>query len=340
MDDLLSYSLQQRLQEETQWDKIDAIIDWKPIVDLVETGLRKHRKSNAGRKGFDTLKHIKALLLGQWHSLSDPGLEQALKIRLDFIKFCDFGINETPDETTLCKFRNKLITKQLLEPLLEEINRQLEEKELKVKEADAAVIDATIISSAARPNKQVTYDKIPEDRNEDTDEQEMNKEVSFSKDSDARWLKKGRKSHLGYKGFARVDKDDGYVEKIIVTPANESEGKELEGLIEGCESGQRVLADKAYSSKFNRELLKEKGLKIGLMRKAARNRPLRSSERKFNKLISQERWIVEQCFGTLKRKFKMGRASYFSTEKVKGELLLKSICYNLLKASNKVILAS
>ena len=53
---------------------------------------------------------FKSILLGQWHSLSDPGLEQSLRVRLDFLQFTGFTLGDNlPDETTFCRFRNKLI---------------------------------------------------------------------------------------------------------------------------------------------------------------------------------------------------------------------------------------
>ena len=55
-----------------------------------------------------------------------------------------------------------------------------------------------------------------------------------------------------------------------------------------------------------------------------------------NQLISKKRYIVEQCFGTIKRLFRMGRASYFGTVKVNAQVILKSICMNLKKAANKI----
>ena len=54
-----------------------------------------------------------------------------------------------------------------------------------------------------------------------------------------------------------------------------------------------------------------------------------------NKLISKKRYIVEQCFGTAKQLFGMGRASYFGTVKVTAQVVLKSICMNLKKAATK-----
>ncbi|WP_297324073.1 transposase [Nitrosomonas sp.] len=55
-----------------------------------------------------------------------------------------------------------------------------------------------------------------------------------------------------------------------------------------------------------------------------------------NQLISKKRYIVKQCFGTIKRLFRMGRASYFGTVKANAQVILKSICMNLKKAANKI----
>ena len=51
-----------------------------------------------------------ARLIGQWHGLSDPKLERALKVRLDFLIFCRLDLHgSVPDETPHCRFRNALV---------------------------------------------------------------------------------------------------------------------------------------------------------------------------------------------------------------------------------------
>ena len=72
------------------------------------------------------------------------------------------------------------------------------------------------------------------------------------------------------------------------------------------------------------------------MHRAYKNKPLSSRQKLANQLISKKRYIVEQCFGTAKRLFRMGRASYFGTVKVNAQVMLKSICMNLKKAANKI----
>ena len=54
-------------------------------------------------------------------------------------------------------------------------------------------------------------------------------------------MKKGSKSTLGYKGFARTD-EEGFIDKLHTTPANRAESSEFGHMIEGA-SAQPVLAE-------------------------------------------------------------------------------------------------
>jgi len=302
--------------------KIDKLLKWYRFSKIL-----KGVHSELGPTGYDILQMFKCLLLQSWHNLSDPGLEQALRVRLDFLQFTGFSVgDDVPDETTFCRFRNKLVACGKYDKLLNEVNRQLEAHGLKVKHADEAIVDATIIHSDARPRKVVEIDE------------EGDSDESFSADPDATWKKKGNKSYFGYQAFARSD-EEGFIDKTHVTPANMSELGQLETMAEGLEKGTRLRADKGFFSADNKAMLKRKGLKNGLMFKAYRNRPLTRQMKRFNKLISKTRWRIEQCFGTIKRRFSFSRASYFTTEKVAAQFTMKAICLNLLKAVNKIKIA-
>jgi IS5 family transposase len=328
--DLFSFESARRIGPENVLMKVSALVDWDRIGAVLG---RAKLRSGLGTQGYDLLLLFKCLLLGQWHGLSDPKLEESLKVRLDFMLFAGLDLHASvPDETTHCRFRNALVVNGVYDDLLAEICRQLEEHGLKVREAEAAIIDATLIASAARPRSHV--EGIAEDRAEDETPPDP-PDIRHSADPDATWVKKGRKSTLGYKGFARVD-EEGFIDKVHVTPANVAECPEFETMIEGA-SGQRVLADKAYASKANRAALKGRH-KDGIMRKAARGRPLRASEKRFNKLISKCRFRVEQVFGTAKRLFGLSRARYFGRARTHAQMAMTAIAMNLLKAANKISL--
>ena len=319
MGSFFEVGVKEHLGLDNQLVKLGKLIDWNKFTPLL-----KNVHKEEGPRGYDPLKMFKSLILGQWHSLSDPGLEQSLRVRLDFLEFTGFSLGDKlPDETTFCRFRNKLIKQGKLEVLFEEINKHLESLGLKVKSASKAIVDATIIVSGSRPRKTLEP------------QADESYETIYSSDPDARWLKKGNKSYFGYQGFARSD-EEGFIDKTYVTPANLSETKELKEMVYGLKDGTRVMADKGFFSAENKEMLRSKKLKSGLMYKNFRNKPITGKQRIFNKLVSKSRWRIEQCFGTLKRRFCYSRASYFTTEKVDGQFKLKAICLNLLKAINKV----
>ena len=131
------------------------------------------------------------------------------------------------DDTTHCRFRKALVKAGAYDALLAEVCRQIEHHGLKVKEAAAAIIDATLIESAAHPH---THVEVPaEDRAEDETPDEPAC-VVFCADHAARWIKTGRKSMSGHKGFARCDQE-GFMDKIHTMPANVDESPQFEIMI-------------------------------------------------------------------------------------------------------------
>jgi IS5 family transposase len=216
--------------------------------------------------------------------------------------------------------------------LLEEINHQLIASGLAVKPSAGAALDATIIQSAARPRKEL--EGIALDRQEETTRIVVNSDQRLSVDPDASWLKKGKRSDFGFKGFVVTDVEDRYIRKVHVTPAHVSEVRTLADAL-GELRPERLYTDKGYASSDNRRYLEMRVIKNGIVYKANRGKELSLWEKRFNKLISKRRFIVEQGFGTLKRRFCMGRASYLGTIKVQAQMILKAIAFNLLKGLRK-----
>ena len=164
-------------------------------------------------------------------------------------------------------------------------------------------------------------------------------EARESADPDASWLKKGKKSHFGYRSYVVVDEADGYVRGVHTAPANQSEMTHFVQSIETAQiHAKRVYADKGSAGQANRNWLRARQIKSVIMHRAVKNKPLSRRQKLANRLISKKRYIVEPCFGTGKRLFGMGRASYMTTIKVNAQMILKSICMNLTKAANKIFI--
>ena len=188
------------------------------------------------------------------------------------------------------------------------------------------IVDATIIQTAGSKQRQAI---------EVDEEGQVSGQTTPSKDQDARWTKKNGLYRLGYKQHTRTD-EEGYIEKLHITPANAHECKHLSPLLEGLPKGTTVYADKGYDSEENRQHLEEHRLLDGIMRKAHRKHPLSEAQTKRNRYLSKTRYVVEQSFGTLHRKFRYARAAYFGLIKVSAQSHLKAMCLNLLKAANRL----
>lgn len=91
---------------------LGQLIDWKKVGRHLK-GIHKNDldPQNGGQKPYDPLKMLKVILLKEWHSLSDPEMENALRVRMDFMLFTGFDLSDDmPDETTICRYRNALLT--------------------------------------------------------------------------------------------------------------------------------------------------------------------------------------------------------------------------------------
>lgn len=203
----LDMAVSVRKRPKSHLDKVDQIIDWKPIEGFLKKKLRRH-KDAVGNPAYPALGMFKALLLQRWHDLSDQGMEDALADRISFCRFAGFSMDhESPDASTICRFRNHLEERGLLVKLLNMINEQLERHGILVR--TGSIVDATLIPSARRPRKVeevIPDDLASENDDDDTDDDHptgYTVETSYSDDHDARWTRKGKVFCMGTRGIWR-----------------------------------------------------------------------------------------------------------------------------------------
>ena len=293
-------------------------------------GLYKREATNGGGPiPYAALSMFKLMLLGQWHHLLDAALERALRVRLVFVVFCELELGAAlPDHSAICRFRNRLAVAKLDEPLLSEINAQLARRGLKVNKARGAIIDASIVEAASRPNRTMEVDD------------EGQAKVQDSADIEARWVKKGKHAFFGYRAYVEVDTEDDFIDTAMAKPANESETRQFKrvsraiqfcrwGLLDATERRvvrklpegvDGVLADKGFASAENRKYLKRKRLADLIHHRGHHARPLQRWQIEVNKLIAKMRYRVEQYFGTMKRRFRLDRARYFGLRRTEAQI--------------------
>jgi len=126
------------------------------------------------------------------------------------------------------------------------------------------------------------------------------------------------------------------IESVSTFTAREGEMKTFEASLEktNLKNGQVVLYDKGADSKFNHDLLKEKGLNSGIMKCKTKGKPLSKNNKKRNKLIGKKRFVVERTFGSMKQHYGLHRAKYLGIAKTHGQTMLCSIAYNCRRSVN------
>ena len=311
-------------------DDVDQVIDWRPIEKLLKKKLRRNRDA-AGNPAYPPLAMFKVLLLQRWYSLSDQGMDDALADRISFRRFTGMSFSyDTPDSTTICRFRNHLLERGLDQKLFDMLGRQLEAHELIVKQG--VIVDASIVESSRRPRKTQTVEKL---ESEDGEDEKYEVNTTYSDDLDAKWTVKAKKLYYGYKLHMSTDAEHGFILGGHVTAANRADTKELMEVVKESKTpkGSMVMADKGYASRDNRCDLEENHITDGIMYKAARGRKLTEAEKLMNRVISGIRGKVERAFGTLKKDYGFQRTRYLGIAKVKMEFLLNAMAFNLKKAA-------
>ena len=125
--------------------------------------------------------------------------------------------DETPDYSTISRFRTELVKHGLSEELFKELEVQLDKRGLVLKEG--TLMDATLVEA------QVRRPPLAAGRG-----------AKSSTDPDADWTRhRGSRAHFGYKVHLGVDAGTGLVRKGMLTPAKVYESEVADALVSGDE---------------------------------------------------------------------------------------------------------
>lgn len=282
-------------------DRLDKLVKWYRFEKLLSV----LRDGGAGRPAYPPRVMFKILLLQSLYGLSDAETEEAVADRLSFRRFAGLALGErVPDHSTVCRFRNLLIERGLIERLFAELDRQLDKAGLILRRG--TMLDATIIeTTAARP-----HDGAP------------------PSDPDARFVFRSDRSRYGYKAHVGVDDGSGLIRAVVTTPANVNDTVPADALIRGDE--RSVIADGAYHTQAREAALRARGIKPRLMRRANKHHPqLPPRLRRYNRMLARRRAAVETTFATLKRRMGLDAIRYRGLAKASAQVLMAAIAFNL-----------
>jgi len=283
-----------------QLERIGELVDWTAI----EQTLAPLRPSERGAP-YAALTLFKALLLQQWYQLSDPGLEQALADRLSFRRFLGLTLEAaTPDHSTLWRFREALRRSGLEHAVFAVVQAQLDRRGLIIKRG--TLVDATLVQAQGHP---------PQPGQDGSD-------------PDARFTKRGKGSHYGYKAHVAVDQDSGLVRRALLTAANVNDTEMADVLI--CGDEQAFYADAAYDTHARRARLKALNIADGILHRPNKHHPELPPELvERNRALSRIRSRVETTFAIWKRHYGYWQVRYFSLGRNQTQLTLLAMASNL-----------
>jgi IS5 family transposase len=297
-----------RLGANAKLEAIASLIEWERLEPLV----RGLRPGEVGRPPYRPLVMVKALYLQRLYDLSDPGLEEALGDRLSFRRFCGLALDDgTPDESTICRFRQAAAEAGAMQACFEEITAQLEAKGLLVKQG--TLMDASIVRAKHNPPPI-----------------EAGRGARHAKEPEADWTYRRGKSFFGYKAHLGVDAGSGLIRRVVVTPAKTYESEVADALI--CGDERAVYGDKAYENKHRRARLAELGIKDRSMRRANKWHALSARRQRWNDMVARRRAPVEATFSAMKRLYGLGRARCTTLARNAADIFTFAAIYNLRRA--------
>lgn len=288
MTDIEYDSRRRTTKREEFLDKMDKLIPWSAWVEIVQPFYPDGKR---GRRPQSIEKMLRMMLLQSWYNLSDEAVEDAIYDSYAMKKFMGISFldnEQTPDATTLCKFRKILNDNDLQNKIFNQVQQLLASNGMLV--TGGTIVDATIIeASSSKKNK------------------------DNSTDPEMHSVKKGSNYYFGMRLHIGTDPLHGFVHTAVVTPANENETKTAKRLLRSDD--KVVYGDAGY-------LKMEHYVTDGIERDYRINRQIGTfkyhygdsiawaEEKKLEMRKSSVRCKVEYVFHIIKDIFKWRKAKY------------------------------
>ena len=272
-------------------DEVNNIIEWEVFRKYL------HQNEGVGRHGYDPILLLKTLFLQSSYGISDEELEYQVADRISFQRFLGFP-NSIPDYSTIWYFREELSKDNILENIWGEIKQQIEKKNIIM--SKGVIQDAKFIH--ADPGKTNSGMK------------DRGRGQPSSRNEDATWTKKGKKSIFGYKLHTKTDIGSKIITEIAVTTA-----KTHDGNIDLAKPDEISYRDRGYSGC---------GTKAKGDATMKRSKHISPHELLRNKRITKKRCRGEHPYGIMVRRYKAGHTKLTELHRVYVQQAFICIVYN------------
>jgi IS5 family transposase len=311
------------------FNRMSEVIDFEMFRPALTAILdNESRKSNAGRKPFDYVLMFKILVLQDMYNLADERMEEAILDRRSFCQFLGiYDSSDVPDSRTIWHFKEQLGSEGA-RALFDLFGAEIKKAGFTAKKGsmvDASFTECPRQHFTKEDKERLGKGEIPPG---------WSKAKLAQKDLDAKWTKKGGSSYFGYKNHAMADSKHKIIRDYEVTSAEVHDSQEMEGLLPACgeNSNKAVFGDSAFRSAKIEALIKAKGFRSRIHRKACRGRPLSDHAKSANKIKSRVRARIEHVFGRLKN-FGSDFVRSIGIERAGRFIGLANLVYNMDRAA-------
>jgi IS5 family transposase len=254
-------------------------IPWESLAQPLAVLFPKDAQpGRGGRPHWPVVMMLKITMLQRWFGLSDPMAEEMLKDRISFRRFVGLGWDEpTPDETTICVFRKRLLNHQLGRELFDRTLAILRQRGLVVQ--GGTLVDATLIEA---PRGQEREDG------------------SSTADPCATKTAKHNRAYFGYKAHIATDKR-AIVTDYVYDTAKVSDHQHADQLMDNEPAGGDVYADSGYMSQQRTARLQGRGVGAHIaVHRTRGQKQLTPQQKAHNHAVAVVRAAVEHPFAAIK----------------------------------------
>lgn len=307
--------------------KLKSGIDFEIFRKLLEEGLYKVPKGKGGRRPYDYVLMFKILILQRYYNLSDTQIEYQINDRMSFMRFLDLTISDdVPDSNTVWNFTEILTDLELVKPLFEIFEQELERLNLIVNQGK--IIDASFVEAPRQRNSRDDNKHIKETKSAPK-EWESKPNKLAQKDIDASWTKKNFQNYFGYKNHAKVDSKSKIITEYKVTTASVHDSQVVGDLLNEKDNGEALYADSAYVGQDH--VLQKHNIIDQIHEKGYKNKPLTKSQKESNKEKSKTRARVEHVFGFMENSMGSMYFRKIGIKRAETVIGLMNLTYNMFR---------
>ena len=308
-------------------EKLNRAIDWELFRPKLTKVFKKQAKGAGGRPPYDYVMLFKVLVLQRIYNLSDDQTEYQINDRMSFMRFLGLGLGDrVPDAKTIWLYRDTLTKANVIRELFDLFNAQLEDAGLITH--TGTIVDATFVEAPRQHNHHNENEDIKKGNVPDAWKKPENIHKLRRKDMDARWTRKGREFHFGYKDHVKADADSKLITDYTVTPANVHDSQPMPTMIN--ETDKAVYADSAYWGSVVAEALPQ-NVENCIQERGTKKQPLTEEQKASNRIKSKTRCRIEHIFGFMTNSMHGITVRSVGLARAEFNIGLTNLIYNLCR---------